>query len=112
MSESETKNLLFICSKNRWRSPTAEKVFSDRPGIATRSAGTSTGAVRQVNAKDLKWANIVFVMENKHKQRLKSDFPGETKYKKIVVLDIPDDYKFMAPELIVELENSVDAFLD
>jgi len=34
-------NLLFLCSRNRLRSPTAEPVFADRPGVETASAGLS-----------------------------------------------------------------------
>ncbi len=34
-----TRNVLFLCSQNRLRSPTAEQVFADWPGIETASAG-------------------------------------------------------------------------
>jgi predicted protein tyrosine phosphatase len=100
-------NILFLCSKNQWRSPTAEKIFQKEPGLSVRSRGTSRRARRTVNAQDLQWADLVFVMETKHKQRLRADFPGETKFKRIHVLDIPDDYHFMDPELIELLKSSV-----
>lgn len=100
-------NLLFLCSKNQWRSPTAEKIFQKEPGHSVRSRGTSRRARRTVNAQDLQWADLVFVMETKHKQRLRADFPGETKFKQIHVLDIPDDYQYMDPELIELLKSSV-----
>ena len=36
--------VLFICSQNRWRSPTAEQVFARWPGVETASAGTDVAA--------------------------------------------------------------------
>ena len=101
-------NLLFVCSMNKWRSPTAEEIYAKHELINARSRGTSKKAVRRVNADDLKWADIVFVMESKHRQQLQSRFPGETKYTEIHVLDIPDDYQFMDPELIQMIQDFVD----
>ncbi len=104
-------NVLFICSKNQWRSPTAEKVFQKEPGLSVRSRGTSRSARRTVNRQDIQWADLVLVMETKHKQRLRADFPGEMKYKEVHVLDIPDDYRYMDPELVELLESSVRALI-
>ena len=104
-------NVLFVCSRNRWRSPTAEKIYADTPNLAVRSRGTSSQARQTIKARDLQWADVVFVMERKHQQRLVSQFPGEMQYKETHVLNIPDDYKFMDPELIDELQTSIDPFL-
>lgn len=93
-------NVLFVCSKNKWRSPTAEKVFSKHDTIAARSRGTNRDARKKISSADIKWADILFVMEQKHKQRITAEFPGETKYKKITILDIPDDYRYMDQELV------------
>ena len=112
MVERESLNVLFICSMNQWRSPTAEQIYADKPLLNVRSRGTNRGAKRTVTSNDLKWADIVMVMEQKHKQRLTGNFPGEMRYQEIHVLDIPDDYQFMDPELIVELANSIDAILN
>jgi len=71
------QNLLFICSRNQWRSPTVEKIYS-------RDA--------RVNAKDIEWASTIFVMDYKHKDRLKADYARLLQYKKVIVLDIPDEY--------------------
>ncbi len=68
---------------NQWRSPTAEKVFQNLNGIKTRSAGTSSKARQTVSHKDIQWADIILVMESKHKQRLKADFRQEVNYKSI-----------------------------
>lgn len=105
------KNILFICSKNQWRSPTGEQIFKNNVELNTRSAGTSASARKTVNTKDIQWAETIFVMEEKHKSRLKSEFTRLLKYKDIQVLDIPDEYQYMDEELIDLLEQSVSAYL-
>lgn len=91
-------NLLFICSKNQWRSPTAELLFKHHPEHTAYSAGTSDKARIRVNQKIIDRADMIFVMERKHKDLLKQRF-GLTG-KQLVVLDIEDDYQFSDPELI------------
>ena len=102
---------LFICSRNRLRSPTAEEVFSGWPGIETDSAGLAPDAVTVLSIEQLAWADIVFVMEPVHKARLSKRFGAQLKGKKLVCLDIPDRYTFMQPELIVLLERKAGKFL-
>ncbi|MEP6343281.1 MAG: phosphotyrosine protein phosphatase [Maricaulaceae bacterium] len=104
-------NILFICSRNQWRSPTGELVWKKRSGFSVRSAGTSPRAGRTVNAKDISWADIIFVMEQKHKDRLRASFPSQTKYAKVTVLDIPDDYQYADPELIALIKSGTDYLL-
>lgn len=108
---SHATNLLFICSRNQWRSPTAEKVWGDVSGYRARSAGTSPRAKRTVNASDLRWADHIFVMEKKHRSRMIAEFTRLLDHKPIHVLDIPDAYQYMDPELIMALEISVSAIL-
>ncbi len=100
-------NLLFICSRNQWRSLTAETIFRKREDITVKSAGTARNARIRVNGRLLKWADVVFVMERKHREYLLSHYPGETKYLEVEVLDIPDEYPYMDEELISELEDVV-----
>ena len=111
MLEHNSTNVLFVCSMNQWRSPTAEKIYSDKSLICVRSAGTNQNARKTVTSNDLKWADVVFAMEDKHKARLSARFPGETRYKTMHVLDIPDNYKYMDAELIVEIQSAVDPIL-
>jgi len=99
-------NILFICSGNKLRSPTAEKVFKSDI-INTKSAGTSKKAKKVVDSKDIKWADTVYVMEEKHKQRLMAYFPDSVKFKEVVVLDIPDNYKYMDKKLISILKEKI-----
>jgi predicted protein tyrosine phosphatase len=107
----ERLNVLFICSRNQWRSPTAEKVWRSHPALSVRSAGTSPNARHHVTEQDLRWSDTIFVMEEKHKSRLKAEYGRVIEHKTIHVLDIPDEYKFMDPDLVEELERSVGAIL-
>lgn len=103
-------NLLFICSRNQWRSPTAEAVYKNVEGVNARSAGTEPAARARVSAKMLEWADIVFVMEQKHKIGLKQLFP-EIEPHQLVVLDIPDEYQYMDEELVEMIKDSVDGYI-
>ena len=103
----QRKKLLFICSRNRWRSPTAEKLFDGVDGMQARSAGTEPGARIRVTAGLLGWADVIFVMEKKHLRRLREKFAGELAPKAVVCLRIPDDYQFMQPELVALLQAAV-----
>ena len=104
-------NVLFICSRNRWRSPTAEKVWRSHPSLSVRSAGTSPNARRHVSPEDISWAEVIFVMEEKHKSRLVAEYARLLEHKPLHVLDIPDEYKYMDPALVEELQHSVGAIL-
>jgi len=100
-------NLLFLCSRNQWRSPTAEVIFKNKPGIDVKSAGTEPSARVRVNANHIAWADVILVMEQKHKRRIVEMFREEIGHRKIVVLDIPDNYQFMDPELVEEITSRV-----
>jgi len=107
-----SRQVLFICSRNQWRSPTAEQIFRRRPGLSVRSAGTSPSARRKVSASDIAWASVIMVMEEKHKSRLKAEFGRLLDGRAIHVLDVPDDYKYMDPELIDLLEQAAGPLLE
>ena len=79
--------------------------------MSVRSAGVSPNARRKVSAEDIRWADVIFVMEEKHKSRLMAEFSRLLDRKTIRVLDIPDDFKYMDPELVEQLEQSVNAIL-
>jgi predicted protein tyrosine phosphatase len=105
-------NLLFICSRNQWRSPTGEAIWRNRPGLNTRSAGTSPRSKKTVGSADIRWADLIFVMEKKHKNRLLATFTRMLDHQPIYVLDIPDDYRYMDQALIDELESKITAILE
>ena len=106
------RNVLFICSRNQWRSPTAETIWRKHTDLNVKSAGTSPKARKTVNPKDIHWADTIFVMEEKHKNRLNAEFSSVLTHKTIYVLDIPDEYKYMDPDLIKELESAVGSYLN
>ena len=103
--------LLFICSRNQWRSRTAEDIFKNVDGLDVRSAGTSSSARIKVNEKLIEWADIIFVMEKRHRAIIQEKFTFCINDKEIIVLDITDDYQFMDEELIEILENAVKPYL-
>lgn len=98
-------NVLFVCSQNKWRSPTAERVWRREKGLSVRSAGTSRNARRRLTLTDIQWADLILVMEEKHKSRILADFRDAMNSKSIHVLDIPDDYRFMDPELVEIIQD-------
>jgi predicted protein tyrosine phosphatase len=106
LNQHATK-LLFICSRNEWRSRTAEEIFKDRPGYAVKSAGTEPSARIRVTEGLIGWADVIFVMERKHRSILQERFGALLDGRAIHCLDIPDDFGFMDPDLILSLESSV-----
>jgi predicted protein tyrosine phosphatase len=106
-----TQNILFICSQNRLRSPTAEQVFADWPGIETASAGINTEAETPVTPELLRWSQIIFVMEKMHRNKLAKKFRAHLNGKRVICLDIPDDYEYMDLALISLLKEKVTKFL-
>ena len=105
-------NILFVCSRNRWRSPTAEAIFKTSQVHIARSAGTEPSARIKLTTKLIAWADIIFAMEKRHKQRMLESFALETDGKEIVVLNIPDEYQYMDKELIESIKLSVSPYLD
>lgn len=102
---------LFICSKNRLRSPTAEQVFASWPNVETDSAGLGADAEVALSPEQVRWADIVFVMEKAHRTRLSAKFRACLNGRKVICLDIPDNYTFMQPELVALLEFKAGKFL-
>jgi predicted protein tyrosine phosphatase len=104
------KRVLFICSQNRLRSPTAEQVFSDRPGFEVASAGLNPEAETPVCPELLEWSDVIFVMEKAHRNKLTRKFSAHLRDKRIICLDIPDEYEFMDPALVRLLEAKAGPF--
>lgn len=105
------KHVLFICTQNRLRSPTAEEVFADWPGVETQSAGLGNAAENPVSVEVLAWAELIFVMEKAHRNRLSKKFRPHLGGKRVVCLDIPDVYGYMEPALVELLRRKVTRFL-
>ena len=103
--------LLFVCSENRLRSPTAEAVFSEYEGVEAIGAGTNSDAETPVSGDLIQWADVILVMEKSHRNKIAKKYKEQLKDKKLVVLDIPDVYQCMDPELIRLLKTKVPRYV-
>ncbi len=108
---SPMKNVLFVCSQNELRSPTAERVFSGRRDIEVASAGLNHDAPQPVTPELLAWADVIFVMEKTHLSRMRRRFRKHLNRQRLVCLDIPDLYDYMEPALVDLLEAKVPRYL-
>ena len=99
--------LLFVCSQNQLRSPTAEAIFAEYEGLEVDSAGINRGAEIPLSSEAIQWADIIFVMEASHRNKLSKNFQPWLKNKRVVCLDIPDEYEYMEPALIELLKRKV-----
>jgi predicted protein tyrosine phosphatase len=110
-SGSASLHVLFVCSQNKLRSPTAEQVFADWPGIECSSAGTNHDAENPLTHELVDWADVIFVMEKQHRKKLADKFQKQLGGKRVVCIDIRDDYEFMQPELVALLKAKVGGHL-
>ena len=105
------KKLLFICSRNKLRSPTAEEVFCMDERLEVRSAGLDKDALNTLSSEDLEWADIIFVMETSHKNRLAKKYREFIRGKRVICLNIPDEYEFMDSELVQIFKTRIPLYL-
>ncbi|NEO70983.1 MAG: protein tyrosine phosphatase [Moorea sp. SIO3H5] len=105
------KKVLFICSQNKLRSPTAEAVFAEEPRLLVASAGLNNNAEVPVTPELLKWADIIFVMEKSHRNKLSKKFKKYLNKQRVVCLEIPDSYGYMDPVLVSLLKAKVSRHL-
>ena len=104
---NERTKILFVCSRNKRRSLTAETIYKSEPAWDVRSAGTEESARIKVTAGHLGWADMIVVMEKRHKERLQQKYPEEIAAKRCVCLFISDDYEFMDPQLVELLREKM-----
>lgn len=104
-------NILFVCSQNKRRSLTAEKLFDGINGHCVRSAGTEKNSRIKVTPGLLGWADLIFCFEKKHLRRLREKYSEELSGKQIVTLNIPDDFGYMDEELQDILHSYVDEYI-
>jgi predicted protein tyrosine phosphatase len=106
LEDPAVRRVLFLCSRNRLRSPTAEQVFASDPGLEVTSAGLASDADQPCTAELVEWAELIFVMEKAHRRKLSAQFRRHLRAR-VVCLDIPDVYDFMDPELVRVLQAKV-----
>jgi len=104
-------HLLFICSRNKWRSRTAEALYLNFPGYLAKSAGTKPGARIRVTEGLIGWADLIFVKEPEHRDYLRDKFSEALTGKKVVSLGIPDDFTYNDPDLIDLLKANLSPHL-
>ncbi len=104
---NQPQKLLFICTENRMRSPTAEAMYQGFPGYEVKSAGTELSARILLTQEHVEWADMIFVMEPEHLERVQFEYSGLLSGKKIICLNIPDIYSYMEPALINELKAAL-----
>jgi len=108
----EPLRVLFVCSRNQWRSPTAARIYRADPRLAVRAAGLSERSPRTLGVRDLAWAEVVLVMEPEQRRRLQQRFGRKTELPAVHCLDVPDEYGFMDPELVTLLRASIEPALE
>ena len=104
--------VLFVCGRNKRRSPTAEQVFKTDRRLEVRAVGLGETSPREISAKDVAWADLILPMERKNAVRLKVMFPQFDPFPPMEILDICDDYKFMDKKLVQVLHETVEAALE
>ena len=104
------KHILFVCSQNKLRSPTAEAIFAEKEGFEVLSAGLNNDADIPLTNELVEWANTIFVMEKAQRNKLRKKFKKFLNKQKIICLDIPDDYEYMEPQLVEILHQRLGSF--
>lgn len=111
-NKDEAMNILFVCTANRLRSPTAEAIFSGRADIDVRSAGLDPEAPCRVDAELIAWADRIYAMESHHREKIRKKFKRALGKTPIITLGIPDEYEFMQPELIEILKRRLPLYAE
>lgn len=99
------RRILFVCEGNLHRSPTAEHLYSQTPGLSVQSAGLSPSARKQVTEELVEWSDVIFVMEKRLRRMMQRRFDSALAGKSLVCLEIPDDFQFQQPELLTILTD-------
>ena len=103
--------VVFICSQNKLRSPTAEAIYKTTPGLDVISRGTDASANEPLTAEAIEWADMLVVMEKHHRNKIQKKFKAAASGKRLIVLDIPDEYEFMDPVLVNLIKARMNRYL-
>jgi predicted protein tyrosine phosphatase len=106
------KHVLFLCSQNRLRSPTAESIFADSEGFEVRSAGLNNDSIVSTTPALVEWADYIFVMEKSHRNKLRKKYKKYLNKQRVICLDIPDEYEYMDDGLIRLLKHRLGIFFN
>ena len=100
-------HIQFVCGRNRWRSPTAERIYRNDARIAVRSAGVSDKSPHRISSADIAWADLILVMEDQYAGWIRENYRSLA-LPTIQSLDIPDEYEFMDEELVGLIQDGVE----
>jgi len=103
------KKVLFVCTGNFDRSPTAENMYRNVNGVEVKSAGISIAAQNLLSKELVEWADVIYAMEGLHKKVVVKLDPSARN--KTIVLGIPDVYYRDQPELKILLKQRLDRSL-
>lgn len=109
--EISVRKILFVCNANQLRSPTAEKIYSDRKDLEVKSVGISQLAKQCISQEIVDWADIIFVMEKNQQNKIIRKFKGVYNKKSVINLEIPDEYEFMEESLISTLKTKLNKYI-
>lgn len=98
------EKILFVCTANYQRSKTCEDLFKGTSEASVSSAGVSRKECARRGSTlctelMLEAADVIYIFEPLHTERINS----HTDYRfadKLVSLDIPDQYQYMAADLV------------
>ena len=99
--------ILFVCTANKLRSPTAEDTFRGWPGVDAISAGTDASAPRPLTKELVASADMIFAMENHHREHIRKKYKQRPPDNRIITLHIPDEYERGDPELVALLKEKI-----
>jgi predicted protein tyrosine phosphatase len=106
------RRVLFVCTGNQDRSPTAEQLLKGKEGIEVKSAGTHASLLgsRPLTEELTKWASEIYAMEEQHRQEIERIDPAAKI--KIVVLGIEDNYRGNSPDLVKALKEKLARYFE
>jgi predicted protein tyrosine phosphatase len=110
-SPGTSRKVLFVCTANKLRSPTAEAIFKSRLDLMVKSAGTSRTSPSMLTREHIEWADLIFVMEEEHRKFIRRKFYNLARTKHLHCLEIEDVYEFMDPNLIQVLTDRLNRFI-
>jgi len=96
--QGKDRRVLFVCSAGLLRSATGARLYA--PKYNTRAAGSARYALIPVTHDLLLWAQEVVFVNKENREAVNEQFDLREFPCKVVVLDIPDQYEHMHPELV------------
>ena len=100
--QGQYRKVLTVCSAGLLRSPTTAWLLSQPPFLYnTRCAGANREyALVPVDEVLIHWADEIVFMEMEHFDSVNQRFEKLLANKKVVILDVPDQYPYRDPELV------------